>query len=1065
MDNEIHGFSTFDSASTTRRGCEDEEEQVVTAFEQRDSLLKALATSSGSSFSFITRILQSCRYLDPYPEDVEHEFSSIVRRLEEVGQEGKGVILGGLWERGLRGSYSGLFDQIDYGHRVLLFLIKLSGNVESSLVTRECGEVLALCTKKRHTKEDEDAMLIRELMMEDEEDEEGQWWRSNIAYSSGEELSDWSDDGDDDDAEHGPSLTTVRGHENMKEENAPIVSTSYDVHGSSDQDARAFMRQRVQTVVRDRNRRQTKSTAGYKRLYGCMSLSVWLSSNMCRTHVSDVLHPKYCVPEHVFVSQMLSCIRGLKSPGFLCSRDRDNAYKLVKGVHLEDVSVGAISCIADEVLMVANALRAVDDFVLAVMHRGDEQGMISSYADALRRQAHLCRDYITATMYEGRLSVAELVGATRAMRDPACLLQSLCVDMSATPAAAGETEEDYIHMLLKDVIDRVQSIIEEHHLECSSCSNAYVMAMAIEIFVSACIPLLKSMDAWMQSGNFQSMSANVSLSLKNGGDGGGQFKLEACPKLFEDLVDDVRMIGMWSEEGMVSEDSVRLARLAIEMSERYVSSLQICPDLQQYREDKTQDTSFMPPRSKQVDHGQAGSHYWAREWLAVVNDGDASLSKDTLSELQITWDGINPSDHSVPYENIHEGLGQRMKQLMAQSSKNRFESIMAERGIASTWCRRGDAEENNTFIHQLRQHAMQKVDSIMKPEVCSKKDTGQETSVWPTSPSVELQQHASKVIGQYSAQMREDALSLGLVDQVRALKSFLIVEEHVWGPLLTAFFQACSSRIGVDSVSISNFNAIISNVLGDNHHLQNSIASMWLEGLSTGGIDTSFTSRRTSYVKVVKWHVDFNAPLNAMLSMHGLDCISDFRDLMLQLMWVWKTVANAQKNCLKLKQRSAISREHHACLFSITVLLRHVMLSLHMYLDVIFDKLINRIEGAEALLRMKQAIDTAISTLSSGEFSHNMALRGALEKWLDASLAYGILVNRFLHNYDDATGASLDTNILSPNTTSYTTGLEASRADVWHATKHMMSVLEDAKTDHGMVYHHLLIHLWNLIDP
>eukprot|EP00889_Picochlorum_renovo_P001118 jgi/Picre1/28148/NNA_003554.t1 len=177
---------------------------------------------------------------------------------------------------------------------------------------------------------------------------------------------------------------------------------------------------------------------------------------------------------------------------------------------------------------------------------------------------------------------------------------------------------------------------------------------------------------------------------------------------------------------------------------------------------------------------------------------------------------------------------------------------------------------------------------------------------------------------------------------------------------------------------------------------------MWLEGLSTGGIDNIVHISEKSYVKVVKWHVDFNAPLNAMLSMHGLDCISDFRDLMLQLMWVWKTVASAQKNCLKLKQRSAISREHHACLFSITVLLRHVMLSLHMYLDVIFDKLINRIEGAEALLQMKQAIDSAISTLSSGEFSHNMALRGALEKWLDASLAYGILVNRFLTQYNDA---------------------------------------------------------------
>lgn len=513
---------------------------------------------------------------------------------------------------------------------------------------------------------------------------------------------------------------------------------------------------------------------------------------------------------------------------------------------------------------------------------------------------------------------------------------------------------------------------------------------------------------------------------------------------------------------MASEDSVHLARLAIEMSKRYISLLQLCPDQQQDREDRTQDTSSMP-RRRQLDYGQAGSHYWAKEWLAVINDGDESLSNETLSALRVPWNGINPSDHSVPYENIHEGLGQGMKQLMEQSSKNRFDSIMAERGIASTWCCRGHSEEDNTFIHRLRQHAMQKVKGIMNPEVCSKEDTGHEISVWPTSLSVELQQHASKIIGQYSALMREDALSLGIVEQVCDLKSVLIVEEHVWGPLLSAFFQACSSRMGVDSVSISNFNAIISNVLGDNHHLKKSISSMWLEGLSTGGIDTSFTSRRTSYVKVVKWHADFNAPLNTMLDTHGLDCISDFRDLMLQLMWVWKTVSSARKNCLKLKDYISISREHHACLFSITMLLRHVMLSLHMYIDVIFDKLISRIEGAEALLQMKHAIDTAMSTLSSGEFSHNMALRGSLERWLDASLAYGILVNRFLHSYD-ATDASLDTSLLSPNTSSYTTGLEASRADVWHATKHMMSVLEDAKSDHGMVYHHLLKNCWNLID-
>lgn len=1041
------GYFESDSASRTRKGCEDEDdsEQVdlktVTAFEQRDSLLKGLATSWGFTFAHVTRILQGCRYLDPYPEDVEHEFSSIIKRLESVGQEGKGVVLDGLWERGLRDSYGGVFDQIDYSHRVLLFLIKLSGNVESSLVTRECGEVLGLCSTKKHTREDEDAMLIRELVMDDEGDEEGQWWRSNIAYSSGEELSDWSSEGGDHYDER--DVNTTSKPENIREkERKPVASTSTSVvHAAIDQDARAFMRHRVQTVVRDKSMRQIKGTNAYKRLYGSMSLSVWLSSKTCTTHVSDVLHPKYCVPERVFVSQMLSCIRGFKSPGFLCSSDGDDGYQLVNGVHLEDVSVGALLCIADEVLRVANALRAVDDFVFAVMQRGDQQEIMLSYASALGRQAKLCRDYITATMYEGRLSIAELVCSARTLKDPACLLQSLCLD-------AGANEEHCVHMLLKDVIDRVQRIIEEHHLECSSCSHAYVMTMAIEIFVSTCIPLLKSMDAWMRRGYLQSNPSSELQIVTNGEEeDGGLFIVEACPRMFEELIEDVHMIGMWSGEGMASEDSNRLARLAIDISQRYISLLQLCPD-----HDKEQDRkgiSCMPGRMS-LDDAHAVRHYWAREWLAVMNDSDASLSKDLLSEVHVPWDGVNPSDHHIPHENILDGLGHRMKHLMEQSSKNRFKTIMTERGIVSSWCRPENFEKENSFIHKLRQHAMHKVDSIMTPTGCSKETTESAASVWPISPTIELQQHAAKIIGRYSTCMREEAMSLGLVDQVCALKSVLIVEEHVWAPLLTAFFEACSSRIGVDAVSISNFNAIISNILEDNHHLQESLPSMWLEGSSPGGINTSFTSRRTSYAKVVKWHIAFNAPLNAMLHAREMDCITDFRDMVLQLTWVWKTVSSARKNCFKLKKYITMSREHHACLLSIMVLLRHVMLSLHMYIDVIFDNIITRIRDAEDLQQMKHAIEGAISVLATGELSHSMAFRGALEKWLDASLAYGILVNRFLHNQD-----ATDT-LVSPD--SYTTGLEACRATVWNATQQMMSVLEGGTSrDHKGIF-------WNLID-
>ena len=67
------------------------------------------------------------RYLDPFPEDVEGSFQSILSSLEQLGQDEKSLVLDVLWKRGLSGAQGSVYDQVDYGHRVLLFLVCLSG--------------------------------------------------------------------------------------------------------------------------------------------------------------------------------------------------------------------------------------------------------------------------------------------------------------------------------------------------------------------------------------------------------------------------------------------------------------------------------------------------------------------------------------------------------------------------------------------------------------------------------------------------------------------------------------------------------------------------------------------------------------------------------------------------------------------------------------------------------------------------------------------------------------------------------------------------------------------------
>jgi hypothetical protein len=152
-----------------------------------------------------------------------------------------------------------------------------------------------------------------------QDDEDDAWWRESLVYSSGDELSDWSDNGDGISSDGGlASLEKKEGGIDTKgiEEEVQDADDSLEEATTRDaidekinKDAVAYIRNRIRPVKRRlRNQGMLKIGQGSDVVGGLKyeptSLSVWLASKYCRSHLSDALNPRYCIKESDFLKQV-----------------------------------------------------------------------------------------------------------------------------------------------------------------------------------------------------------------------------------------------------------------------------------------------------------------------------------------------------------------------------------------------------------------------------------------------------------------------------------------------------------------------------------------------------------------------------------------------------------------------------------------------------------------------------------------------------------------------------------------------------------------------------------------
>ena len=322
---------------------------------ERDALLRKLLQKNSlpefgeygglqeSRFKEYRNALLYHKFTDPFPEDVEKEWESLEGRIANAGQYVKKDVLGRLsgallvnavagknnsamWQgHDVGGGGSELHHgQIDYWHRALLLLLRLSGNIEGSYVDVEnVKRILKDCSQIEKGREHEAQKHMLRLLLETgyDDNEDDAWWRENLVYSSGDELSEWSDNGDtmsnDGDLacleEKEGEIDTQSIKKRVEDANASLEETRSPDAIDKDfyKDAVAYMRNRVRPVKRRLpNQGMLKIGQGSDVVGGLKyeptSLSVWLASKYCRSHLSDALNPRYCVKESDFLKQVRS---------------------------------------------------------------------------------------------------------------------------------------------------------------------------------------------------------------------------------------------------------------------------------------------------------------------------------------------------------------------------------------------------------------------------------------------------------------------------------------------------------------------------------------------------------------------------------------------------------------------------------------------------------------------------------------------------------------------------------------------------------------------------------------
>ena len=426
------------------------------------------------------------KYLSPFPDDIDASFTALLDALDSEQQHHKVAALRALFTKGLL-PLAAASDQVDFGHRVLLFLMKTKGRVVDSRVDEEFMRSFMRAVGSKRRKEAElmvEQERVRRLLAEaDLATEDGRWWRQAVSYSSDDDLSDWSDDLDDlDDLDDGRGDSG--GASDGDERTATGATATASASAATASDATETPDRRHPLVppsrshrlplplIREPNARSAHERAAragqHNHTYSDpQSLAVWLAvkSNPASTHLSECLNPRHCLPAGSFVEQLLNSVLGLEQPGSMIRDIRGKGdgldvyavYDIVGGVHTVDVSTGAAAAVAREVLEVANAFKRAE--------LGAEN-LHAANASAVARQIRACR----LQCLEARpRTLIELVRACSAVRHRAIILDGVVAS-----AIDGNAQEPAV----------VKGLIDDLDLLCSSGAAASSMGVLLELLVA-----------------------------------------------------------------------------------------------------------------------------------------------------------------------------------------------------------------------------------------------------------------------------------------------------------------------------------------------------------------------------------------------------------------------------------------------------------------------------------------------------------------------------------------------------------------------------------------------------
>lgn len=953
------------------------------------------------------------RYLDPFPSDIEQAFESMLDHLDSVGgQEIKIVVLRRLWQDGLLSTQNdNVLAQSDYTHRVLLFLMRLSSRMEDTMIDSQCQSVVkkfCMCASRDQTRV-LDEQKVKELALLDEEDEEGQWWRRNVTYSSGDELSDWGDEAMDDDSEDDSELPRKPSKEDVSRSVAGEIE-----HDQEYIEERIVEPDQSEGILGHLKRVSSLSRShGASNVYGPRSLSVLLAARSQTLQMSD-LNPRYCVTERAFVDQIVLCILGCKSPGFLFSLCKEaNTYSMAQGVHLDNVSVKTLEAISEDILLLANHLKLVDQVVHYLKGRIDPlsgaDDMLLSFAYGLDRISKRIREKIRSKAYSK--SLPTLLHVCSSMHEPCCLLCKIVCPllsrMSENQAQDDEGEAAVVSLLL----DMMQEKVDGMSLTCSSGHSAYLLSMLLELFISILIPYIGALEEWMMNGDLERAPRGFCISVADPlNDVDETITVHHCPSAFRETLDDMlsirSVVKNQSTESRAGQPGLRLAAKALKLCQHYFNMLENGFRIDFMGDQPAKDCDFVMGEIKRIN----ADGWWNKEWTEFVNEPDDSLRPDCSSNVRIAASSF---DHvQVPMAGSFQFPDCTLiADLMKKSSWDMIKSFRTSTQCLSEYWSTGGAEkEYVSIIQRMKSNVTKKLDVLISPTSSLQTFDEHECEapeIWPLPPSMQLSNTLGRIVSGMALSIGERALQNGLSDQLLTVKKTIILEEGIWGQFMSGILEACSTRGGLDAVSVSNLNAMLSivldNSLCNNIPLRKHIEAMWIECLQpdSGPIETSFTLRRTSYLRLITWNVMFCAPVSDILDLDAKESISDMRNLVLKVNWVWKTIVSARKASLKFGEGSQLPRETHAHLLIAATSLRQVMNALYAYLDTTFIQVQEEVRKSERIVQMRHRINSSLSCMSqTGTFGHGQT-RVALTKWLDSSLAFGILVNRRLSSHQN----------------------------------------------------------------